>query len=701
MRLTPHASRLTRINRTLSSLIAGHRALLRGRNRSELFDNICHVLVETGGYRFAWISSTEPNKHSENVVSAAGFDRGQPEEKATAYTSESDPSTAFTETNRSGEEPLGHGAINVDCLYQQLHYSSAPWSSIGFPLRVNGKVLAYLNIFAEDLNGFDHDEVVLLEQMTDDLCYGLTTLMTRNERDTAQRELADTIVQRAIILESIPDIAYQIDNESKLVVWNKRMVSVTKYSGDELSNKPALEFFPKQHQQKVALAIQEVYRNGYADVKANLLTKSGDSIPYHINGTLVKNEQNQIIGITGVGRDLSEQYKIEREKTQLQRQLQQSQKMEAIGQLAGGIAHDFNNILASILGFTNLASEQCKQYDDAKLTEHLHQIQVSGTHAREIVAQILEYSRDSEINLVPVQLHSLIDDFTKILNSSMPSRIKINYRWAPDSYLIMANPVQLNQVLLNLCINARDAIYDRGEIDIKLNIRSSLEVECTSCRKMISGDYVELSVRDSGKGIQYFHIEKIFNPFFSTKEASRGSGMGLSMAHRIIHNHQGHIGVDSIPGKGSTFRLLFPRYDENLEAPCKSANRTDQSTGQPKRGRILIVDDDQSIVFFETELLEGHGFDVLAFTDSEQSFETFKRDPMCFDLLITDHTMPKMTGLELAGKVCSIRPELPVILCSGHHLDTDNDSLTAMGINTYLQKPTDIDLLLHTIEKLI
>jgi len=678
-------------------LIAGHRAFLRARTRSELFDNICHVLVETCGYRYAWISINESANGSETVISAAGFENSGLANTPQSCSDDADPTTVRRSTTCSGRTQPAQNST----FYQQLHSIAKPWSSIGFPLDIDGKIFAYLNIHAENLDGFDHDVVVLLEQMTQDLCYCLNNLITRNERDSAQRELADTIVQRAIILESIPDIAYQLDTESRLVIWNKRMVSVTQYSVDELLNKPAIEFFPEYHQLIVAQAIQQVYQNGYADVNADLLTKSGKTIPYHINGSLVKNEDDQIIGITGVGRDLSEQYEIEREKTQLQKQLLQSQKMEAIGQLAGGIAHDFNNILASILGFTNLAQKKSRPYDDTKLDEHLLQIQNSGTQARDIITQMLAFSRDSEINLVPIQLQPLIMEFGNILNTTMPSTIKINYKLTSESPCILANPVQLNQVILNLCINARDAITDHGQIDIMLRQQSFAETACASCKAPVHGKFVELSVHDNGYGIQSHLLDKIFDPFFSTKELRRGSGMGLAMAHRIIHKHQGHIRVETGPDIGTTFYLIFPTFDEPDQATVKTDELVYDQTELPKKGRILIVDDDRSIVFFETELLQNQGYEVTAFTDSEQSLRAFKQNPIHFDLLLTDQTMPKLNGLELTRKVRTIRPDLPVILCSGQFLEIDSNSFSALGIDRYLQKPADVDELLRTINELI
>ncbi len=295
-----------------------------------------------------------------------------------------------------------------------------------------------------------------------------------------------------------------------------------------------------------------------------------------------------------MGRDLSEQYKNEREKSQLQHQLQQAQKMEAIGQLTGGIAHDFNNILGSIVGFTGLALERSMQHTDIKLNEYLQQIQSSASQARDIVAQMLAFSRDSEINLVPLRLPSLVKEFSKILKSTMPSNIEIDYEYAPDLPCILANPVQLNQVILNLCINARDAIDDSGRIEIKLSLACYSSKICTSCRQTLNGNFLELSIRDSGKGIEFDHIEKIFDPFFSTKEISKNSGMGLAMVQSIMHKHAGHICVDSVPGTGSLFRLLFPPVDESIQ-PCDERGQYSGDKYEPRaEGRILVVDDDRS-----------------------------------------------------------------------------------------------------------
>lgn len=406
------------------------------------------------------------------------------------------------------------------------------------------------------------------------------------------------------------------------------------------------------------------------------------------------------------------------ERHELNRQLQQAQKMEAIGQLTGGIAHDFNNILASILGFTSLALQRFVRDDQPELQDYLSEVLHAGERARDLVSQMLAFSRTGSSNVHQLQLAPMVKEVTKMLKATLPSSIQLSSQIDADVPTVMMDPVQLQQVLMNMCINARDAIGDKGRIDIRVRrmhiVKHDLHDSqtdassvvlrdiCDACHHDIEeGDYTELSVRDSGSGISDETLKRIFEPFFTTKDVNKGTGMGLSMVHGIIHQHEGHILVDTEIGIGTTFRLLFPvgkpvsnhRPDIGLE--------TSPITEGLNGARILIVDDEESIARFMGDLFENRGGKPTIMVDSQAALDLFSQDPTAFDLVITDQTMPGLTGAELAQEMLALRPELPVILCTGYSEQVDEAKAKALGIRGYLTKPMDVKTLFNLVQSLI
>jgi nitrogen-specific signal transduction histidine kinase/ActR/RegA family two-component response regulator len=395
------------------------------------------------------------------------------------------------------------------------------------------------------------------------------------------------------------------------------------------------------------------------------------------------------------------------ERQQLQKQLQQSQKMEAIGQLTGGIAHDFNNMLSGILGYTELAREELAQQGNEQVEGYLNQVYNSGTRARDLVAQMLAFSRGGEGECEPLKLAPMIRESLKMLGSTLPSSIEVDLQLDDDDQFVMTNPVQVHQIVMNLCINARDAMEGQGHITIKLQRVScpvgdySIVTECYSCHQRVFGDYIELIVRDNGPGIQPEQLDRIFDPFFTTKEVGKGSGMGLSMVHGIMHDHGGHVLVESVLGKGTTFTLLFPVVETQVETVNKLESSTCASSRKALEGSIMVVDDEATVGSFIGELLKSKGCQVTVETDSQAALSQFMGDPDVYDLVVTDQTMPGMTGVELSQALLAICPDLPVILCTGYSEQVDEARALSLGLCGYVKKPIDTKVFLELIEKLL
>ncbi len=391
-------------------------------------------------------------------------------------------------------------------------------------------------------------------------------------------------------------------------------------------------------------------------------------------------------------RDLTRRRQAEAERERLETQLRQAQKMEAIGHLTGGIAHDFNNILTSIMGYLALAGERRASHRDARLGKYLEQAHLASTRARDLIQQMLTFSRGRRGEPRPLHLAPLVKESIKLLRSTLPTTIDLGTDFAPDLPAVRLDPVQMGQVLLNLCINARDAMPAGGTIDVGLRLIEQPEEICTSCRSRVHGErLVELWVRDTGVGIAADVLDRIFEPFFSTKEVGKGSGMGLATVHGIVHEHGGHIVVDTAPGKGASFRVLLPSLaGKTASVEQQSPAREDASRLQTRlAGRVLVVEDEEMVGEFMADLLESWGLTVVVKSNPEEARELLASDPAGFDLVVTDYTMPRGTGLDLARHLKLMRPDLPIVLYTGYSEALNEQDAKRCGVRALVKKPLE------------
>ncbi len=372
-------------------------------------------------------------------------------------------------------------------------------------------------------------------------------------------------------------------------------------------------------------------------------------------------------------------------RKELEAQIVQMQKMDAIGTLAGGIAHDFNNLLAIIKG--NIDLLQVKQPTPTALTEKLTNINKAVTRATDLVQQILSFSRQKSLKSEPIDLNFAVNEDMKFLRSTIPTTVEILKQLASEPVIINADNTQLQQVLINLCNNAVHAMGNKGLLTISLEQSTFTADQLPANANISPGHFAKLSVSDSGSGMDKQTREKIFDPFFTTKDLGAGTGLGLSVVHGIVRAHGGFIAVDSEPGHGSTFHLYFPLY---AEADHQSEIKQYESLPHGKE-RILFVDDEEYLVNLGQEMLEHLGYKVTSSTSSSQALEWFKNQPQAFDLVITDQTMPEFSGVELAKEMLSIRPDIPIILCSGYSSTVSEETLKEQGIYQFCMKPLSMD----------
>ena len=392
--------------------------------------------------------------------------------------------------------------------------------------------------------------------------------------------------------------------------------------------------------------------------------------------------------------DITERLNTEREKEQLHKKLIQAQKMESFGQLAGGIAHDFNNLLSSIIGFTELVLDQVDNHSSIK--DDLQEVYAAGKRAKELVSQILAFARQSDEEIKPVRISPIAKEVLKLIRSSTPSTIEIKQEIHSDSF-ILGNAVQIHQVIMNLCSNAVYAMEKNGGmLKIAVNdIVTDLGITVTG-RTLPPGNYIELAVSDTGTGIPEEIRGTIFEPYFTTKPPGEGTGMGLAMVYGIVESYGGGITVDSESSKGAAFHIYLPITGQSEET---GYYESEELPGGDET--ILFVDDEPSIAKMGQKILQGLGYSVTAMTSSTGALELFRSNPAFFNLVITDMTMPKMTGDTLSIELMKIRPDIPVILCTGYSKKISEEAVLEMGIKALAYKPIVKADLARTVRKVL
>jgi PAS domain S-box-containing protein len=383
----------------------------------------------------------------------------------------------------------------------------------------------------------------------------------------------------------------------------------------------------------------------------------------------------------GVARDVTDAKREAARSAELEEQLRQSQKMEAIGTLAGGIAHDFNNILTPLMAHAEMALTGLP--GDSPLRDDMEQILRSAERAADLVRHFLAISRKGEKGATAVDLASMLAEVAEFLRASLPTTIDIDQHMAPDCPPVAASPTQVHQILLNLCTNAKDAMEEDGG-SLTLSVEPATD-----------GGHVRLTVRDTGVGIPPAEMDRIFEPYYTTKSLGKGSGLGLAVVHGIVTSLGGRIDVRSRPGEGTTFELLLPVAPEGLPPDKEPVRIRYRGRGE----HILVVDDDAAIVAIATRHLENLGYRVTAFTSSPEALEAFRSAPSTFDLILTDHTMPRLTGLALAREVHAVRPELPVVLTTGFTEGLDEATPDKDGVYALLAKPYNVSELSASLSR--
>jgi PAS domain S-box-containing protein len=510
------------------------------------------------------------------------------------------------------------------------------------------------------------------------------------ERKQADEALRSSEEQYRAIFNATSDALILWDSQFRRVDVNEAYERTYGWSREDVLGRgydhPA--YSPEYAQPRVQM-VRRALAGEACHAELESIRKNGEHFPTEVQAIPFRHRGEP--HVLAIARDITERKRAESERHALEAQLRQAQKMEAIGHLTGGIAHDFNNLLTSIMGYVTLATERQAPLGDQRLTGYLAQAQRSCERARDLIQQMLMFSRGQPGSASRVAVDEVVRESLPLVRASLPSGMDLVAEVEKGVPAARLDPLQLEQVLLNLCLNARDAADGTGTLDIGVRETSTEDAVCAGCHAAVRGRFVELCVADHGHGIPPDVLERMFEPFYSTKTVGKGTGMGLAIVHGIVHEHGGHVLVETAPGRGSRFRILFPALLEaGCEAPAPAAGPAGpRETRDALEGSVLVVDDEESVGEFMRELLDTWGIRATYLARPQDALDAVRKDPSQFDVVITDQSMPRMTGVQLARELRAVRSDLPVLLYTGYSDALPRDDQGPPALAAVLKKPVD------------
>ncbi|KAA3617948.1 MAG: response regulator [Calditrichaeota bacterium] len=516
-------------------------------------------------------------------------------------------------------------------------------------------------------------------------------------RKKAEKDVRESQNKLRTLIETVPLGVFECDTAGAITQSNSTLSQITGFGKDEILQMHICDFFvpdlaKETHSQFLKKLITE--QPEPQPYLAQIQKKDGLVVEIQVDWTYKRDENAQLLGCVCALSDISE-------RKQLEDQLRHAQKMETIGTLAGGIAHDFNNVLVPIIGYTELAMKQLENESEAKYD--LSQVINAAERARELVQQILLFSYKGDQVNKPVFVHVILKEALKFLKASIPSTIEIREFIDVQCSKVTADPTQIHQVFTNLCVNGCAAMQETGGIlEVHLDEIELNETDVKFVKHLEPGLHVRLRVKDSGIGIEKENINRIFDPFFTTREVGEGTGLGLAVVQGIVTSHKGRITVESEPGQGSTFTVFLPiAKPESAQENTNNVKLKDNSDLYRGKENVLIVDDEISVINILQRMLEHLGYQVTSFSDSLKAIDAFRQRPNNFDIIITDQTMPKLTGIELVKKAHKIRSGIPIILTTGYSEKVTPDTIAQFGVQALLKKPFELSDVGETIRHVL
>lgn len=525
--------------------------------------------------------------------------------------------------------------------------------------------------------------------------------LLRMENKGLEQKVSETSVQLKtaekqykILFNSVNDPIFVRRFDGHILDANMAACKILEYDYEKLLGMNIKDFISPDNAALLDSRTEKLRFQGNLVYESAYRQKNGDIVPMEVSARV--SEYNQETVIFTIWRDLRERKQAEAEKHKLRSQLQQAQKMEAVGTLAGGIAHDFNNILFPIIGYTEMTMDDVDK--DSLAYNNLYEVLKAAKRAAKLVEHILTFSRSRNQERSPMKIHIVIKEALKLIRATIPKTINLHHDIDESCGPVLADPTQIHQIIMNLCTNAYHAVQEDigGDIRVALkevNIRPADNIELNKN----PGTYLRLMVSDTGHGMNDIVKQRIFEPYYTTKEKNKGTGMGLSVVHGIVKSYNGDISVFSRPGSGTTFYVYLPRLDTYKEPEI---DKYDEPVSMGNE-RILLVDDEDQIVLMEEQILRRLGYKVTSTTSSLDAFELFRKNPYQFDLVISDQAMPNMAGMQLAAGMMKIRSDIPIILCTGFSDIVNEEQAKAIGIREFIMKPLVKRELAQAIRKVL
>lgn len=684
-------AKIQRLTRLYAALGQSNEAIVRCNSEEELFPKLCRAAVQFGGMKMAWIGMLDPDTRMVRIAASSG-------DRADEY-------LHGVEISADSDSPFGHGPAGIairdnrsiwhedfpnTSLTEAWHERRAlfGWgASVSLPLHRKGAAIGVLTLYAGDAGAFDEAARNLLNEMATDISFALDNLARESERRLAELELLT--LSRAV--EQSPASIVITDRAGNIKYVNPRFEQVTGYTRTEaVGNNPRILKSGKNEPEFYEQLWAKISGGGEWCGELCNRRKNGDEFWEFAAISGVRGETGEIEHYIAVKEDITE-------RKRMQDVHLQAQKLESLGTLAGGIAHDFNNILSAIQGNADLAARDVGPNHIA--AESLGEIRKASARGGELVRRIMVFAHPTEAKREVVDLGAVVDEVLKLLRSMLQAGISLTCDFATDTPHVLADAGQIHEVIVNLTTNAAYAIGRRpGSIAYRLEPVQVDRELAQGIPGLDEGSYVRLTVTDSGSGIDEATVAHIFDAFYTTKPLGEGTGLGLSMVHGIMRGHGGAVTVDSTSGNGASFALYFPASRDRAVKQCETVAEPSQvNAGQ----RVLYVDDEEALVLLARRALSRHGQRISGFTDPMKALAAFRMHPQDYDVVVTDMSMPHMSGFDLAREVLDLRPCIPIVMTTGYIRAEDEITAREVGIRELVPKPIPMDELARIIDRLL
>jgi PAS domain S-box-containing protein len=678
------ARSLSRLYAVSSSV---NEAIVRVREPQQLYELACRIAVEQGEFPMAWIAIRDAVDQPLSLKASCGgtevFIADVMRRVNSAAASPGPAGRALRDGAMAVSNDIGN---DPTFFFKDTALTLGMRACAVFPMKIGAFTLGILSIYSAHIGYFSDEELRVLAALADDISFAVESAEQEAARKRALNELQESQRVHATLVRNLPGMVYRCRNDSE---WSIHFVSdgclaLTGYTPEQLQAGGSTSYeqiiHPEDRQPvrsaiEAALSARKSFELFYRIVAAN-----GQQKWVWERGGGVFDEQGELRFLEGYVTDITQ-------RKLLEARVLNAQRMETIGTFAGGIAHDFNNILTAIAGNARLAINDLTSAHPVHA--HVREIDKAAARAAELVRQILTFSRQQQASREIVRLPQLIDEVLRALPIPLPASLQLRKQLDASAPPVAADVAQLKQVIANLVSNAVHAMPQGGTLEIAVDAVSVNESSANSVKalELPSGNYVRVSVSDTGIGMEPALQARIFEPFFTTKPPGQGNGLGLAVVYGVVRGHAGGIAVHSELGRGSTFTVYLPIAEGAQLADNKTPRAAEAGNGQ----RVLYVDDEEALVFLTTRVLERLGYRVTGCVDAVQALQDFRADPSSFDAVVSDLSMPGMSGIEFARELKAIRPDLPIVMTSGYIRDEDIGAVRSLGISDLVLKPNTVE----------